>query len=224
MDGSGNAVVAYEKLVGPDFDIKAVRVSSTGAVSGEFTIRATGLSEFVPKVAVKRTGGSFVVAYNTFSTSGAVDVGIDEINASNTNLAHFTFTGQFREPALSIDTSGNYLLTYTAGPAGGDTDIHGRYGQLSTAPAAKNLALTNSVKVGQLAILSGQLVDGDGDTKLKLTVNWGDGSQARQSQPGTKAFAVNHKYAHAGTYTVRVTWTDSTGLSNSRDLTIKVAK
>ena len=49
-------------------------------------------------------------------------------------------------------------------------------------------------------------------------MNWGDGSKPQQSQPGLKPFAVKHKYAQAGTYTVHVTWTDSTGLSNSRDL------
>ena len=65
-------------------------------------------------------------------------------------------------------------------------------------------------------------MDADGDTNLTLTVDWGDGSKPQQSQPGIKPFAVTHKYAHAGTYTVHVTWTDSTGLSNSRDLKIKV--
>ena len=67
-------------------------------------------------------------------------------------------------------------------------------------------------------------MDGDGDTNLTLTVDWGDGSQPQQSQPGLQPFKLKHKYTQAGTYTVRVTWTDSTGLSNSRDLTIKVKK
>jgi len=53
-------------------------------------------------------------------------------------------------------------------------------------------------------------------------VDWGDGSHPQQSQPGVQPFAVKHKYRHAGTYTVHATWTDSTGLSNSRDLTLVV--
>jgi hypothetical protein len=32
--------------------------------------------------------------------------------------------------AVSIDASGNYLLTYTASDAGGDTNIHSRRGRL----------------------------------------------------------------------------------------------
>jgi hypothetical protein len=132
MDGSGNAVVVYEKLVGNDFDIKAVRVSNTGVAGSEFTISGTLAEEFVPKVAMSRTGGSFVVAYDiTTPSGGPQDIGVDEINANNTNRAHFTATGLNREPALSIDASGNYLLTYTAGPGGGDTDIHERLGFLS---------------------------------------------------------------------------------------------
>jgi hypothetical protein len=81
---------------------------------------------------MRRTGGSFVVAYHiTTPSGGPQDIGVDEINADNTNRAHFTLTGLNREPALSIDASGNYLLTYSAGPVGGNTNIHGRRGFLS---------------------------------------------------------------------------------------------
>src|SRR5262249_11241866 len=104
---------------------------NTGVSGGEFNIRNSGLNEFVPKVAMNRTGGSFVVTYDTATTTGgSVDVGVDEINANNTNRAHFSIAGQVREPALSIDASGNYFVTFPAGPTG-DPDIHGRRGLLS---------------------------------------------------------------------------------------------
>jgi hypothetical protein len=70
--------------------------------------------------------------------------------------------------------------------------------------------------------LSGQLTDGAGNANLTLTVVWGDGSQPQQSKPGLKPFAVTHKYAVAGTYKVRVTWSDDHGLSNNRELFITV--
>src|SRR5262249_9642125 len=120
--------------------------------------------------------------------------------------------------------NGNYLLTFDAFNSAGDRDIHGRFGQLPVAPAAQNLALTSPIQPGHFATLSGQLVDGDGDTNLTLTVDWGDGSKPEQSQPGVQPFAVKHKYRHAGTYTVHATWTDSTGLSNSQDLTLVVTR
>jgi hypothetical protein len=92
----------------------------------------------------------------------------------------------------------------------------------TSAPAAQNLALTNQVRVGELATLSGQLVDADPGDVLTLSVDWGDGSPIQTSTPDRAPFAVTHRYKAPGTYTVHATWTDSTGLSNSRDLTITV--
>ena len=40
--------------------------------------------------------------------------------------------------------------------------------------------------------------------------------------PDRKPFRLKHKYKEAGTYTVRAIWTDSTGASNFRDLTLVV--
>ena len=65
-------------------------------------------------------------------------------------------------------------------------------------------------------------MDADGDTRLTLTVDWGDGSEAQATEPGVDPFQVKHKYVRAGTDTVHVPWTDSTGLSNSRDLFVTV--
>jgi hypothetical protein len=91
-----------------------------------------------------------------------------------------------------------------------------------SAPAAQNLTLTSHVRVGELATLSGQLVDADPGDVLTLTVDWGDGSPVQTSKPDRAPFAVTHRYLEPGEYTVHATWTDSTGLSNSRDLTIAV--
>jgi Ca2+-binding RTX toxin-like protein len=91
-----------------------------------------------------------------------------------------------------------------------------------SAPMVTDLALTESIKAGQSATLSGLLVDADAADKLTLTVDWGDGSKPQVSEPGREPFSLKHKYKKPGTYTVHVTWADSTGLSNSRDLTLTV--
>src|SRR5262249_13700400 len=130
-------------------------------------------------------------------------------------------------PAVSLDANGGYQMTYTANLGRGTPpqQVWTALGHLPIAPAAQNLALTTPIKPGHLATLSGQLTDAAGDTNLTLTVDWGDGSQAQQFQPGLQPFAFKHKYRHAGTYTVHATWTDaSNGLSNSRDLTIVVSR
>jgi hypothetical protein len=67
----------------------------------------------------------------------------------------------------------------------------------------------------QLTALEG--VDATGDTHLALTVNWGDASKPEQIQPGLEYFALKHKYRHKCAYTVRATWADNHGLSNSRE-------
>ena len=91
------------------------------------------------------------------------------------------------------------------------------------APRAKGLAFSKTIKLGQLATLSGRLVDQDAKDNLTLTVDWGDGSAPQQSQPDRKPFALKHRFTAAGAHTVRTIWTDSTGQSNSQDLQLSVA-
>jgi hypothetical protein len=89
-------------------------------------------------------------------------------------------------------------------------------------PLATNVSLPKSIKAGQAARLTGHLSEADGDTKLTLTVDWGDGSQPTPIKPGQKPFSLAHKYAAAGTYTVRAIWTDSTGQSNFQAMSLSV--
>src|SRR5262249_15288269 len=89
-------------------------------------------------------------------------------------------------------------------------------------PLAKNLKLPSSIKAGSSATLTGHLADANGDKKLTLTVDWGDGSQPVVTKPGQKPFRVHHKFTQPGTYTVRVIWTDSTGVSNFQELHLTV--
>ena len=125
MDIFGNAVVAYQRLVGNDFDIKARRVSGLGTVGSEINIRNTTNQELNPSVALRRTGGAFVVAYNT---PGTVEVA--EVTASNTvSAVRNVGTARFG-PAVSIDASGRYLATYTSND-GGDLNIRRRSGFLA---------------------------------------------------------------------------------------------
>ena len=78
------------------------------------------------------------------------------------------------------------------------------------------------MRVGQLARLTGTLVDDDPNQVLSLTVDWGDGSDPDTSTPDRDPFTVTHTYTTPGTYFVHVTWNDSDGVSNSRDLLIRV--
>jgi hypothetical protein len=241
MDNAGNAVVAYQEIHNDggatfphEFDISAIRIFSDGNVGSFKRITSSGSSSdpkvnnVLPSVALAPTGGSYVVAWDADfrKQGGAQTVEVAEVTGSNVlNFASILPASPTNvAPALSIAGNGNYLLTFDAFDSADHREIDGRFGHLPVAPAAQNLALTSPIQVGHRATLSGQLVDGDGDANLTLTVDWGDGSKPEQSQPGLEPFAVKHKYRRAGTYTVHATWTDSTGLSNSQDLTLVVTR
>src|SRR5262249_3072871 len=163
--------------------------NSAGANIGFTSITHTGTADpptnnVLPSVALAPTGGSYVVGFDQDygSSGGPKTVAVVEVNGSDKAVAAGILPAFPTNvaPAPSIAGNGNYLLAFDAFNSAGDRDIHGRFGQLPVAPAAQNLALTTPIKVGHFATLSGQLVDGDGDTNLTLTVDWGDGSQPRQ--------------------------------------------
>jgi hypothetical protein len=95
--------------------------------------------------------------------------------------------------------------------------------EAGTAPQAAGLTLTPTIRAGDLATLSGRLVDPDPHATLTLDVDWGDGSKPEQRKPGHKPFVLHHRYAKPGTYTVRAIWTASNGESNFQQRTIIVA-
>jgi hypothetical protein len=116
LDGSGNAVVAYQKSVAGDFDIKARRVSAGGTVGAgtvgvETNIQNTGADETHPSVAVRKgpAGGAFVGAYD--SSSGVKVTGVSATNAVLSTSSAGSLRGG---PAVRIDDSGEYLVTYSA--------------------------------------------------------------------------------------------------------------
>jgi hypothetical protein len=94
---------------------------------------------------------------------------------------------------------------------------------LGSAPAAKDLKLTQPAPGSRYVTLTGQLTDADPAAKLTLTVDWGDSTKPQAVQPGFKPFSLKHQYGKKGAYTVRAVWTDlKTGQSNSQDLSLTV--
>jgi hypothetical protein len=181
------------------------------------------------------TDGAFVVGYpirggfngnGQFNTGGEVTV-VDSLDNGNRIMERHTLFFALNQDKVSVSSdirTDNYLVSYTAHDFNNSNNfnIYREIGQPFPGPAAKNLALTPTVQVGQLAHLTGSLTDAAGNTNLTLTVNWGDGSKPDQSKPGLKPFDVTHKYLKPGIYKVHATWSDNHGLSNSRDLSITV--
>jgi hypothetical protein len=132
MDNQGNAVVAYQEFITPDWGIYANRVSSTGVVGARITVRDAGggFNETAPAVALAPTGGVanahlFVVAYDTPN-----GVQVTEMSETDTPLATLgPVTGAL--PAISIDGSNRYLVTYHRHDNSGHEDIYSRRDFLS---------------------------------------------------------------------------------------------
>ena len=92
----------------------------------ETTIAATSFSEESPKVALKRTGGSYVVVYNG-NDQTSEHVRVAEVSASDSVT---TFDAGVRsDPSVSINAAGQYVVTYTSND-GGDLNIRRRIGQI----------------------------------------------------------------------------------------------
>jgi hypothetical protein len=127
MDNAGNAVVAWEK----GGDIKARRISSSGVQGPEINIFSSSLStERNASVALKPGGGRFVVTYESFSTLPVLfplSYSVAEVSFGDTVT---TFDAGRGAGAVSIDTFGNYLLTYTASDPWADQNIHSKSGHL----------------------------------------------------------------------------------------------
>jgi hypothetical protein len=245
MDNNNNALVAFQAITagGIDagiyntWDIEVDRVEESVLETGIVFATETGIT-FIndpgypstnPDVALDHSGsGLYVVAYDTQllgAPRGDRSVQVNELSINSGNaffVWNFPALPSNAEPAVSLNGTGGYMMTFTREGGANNTDVDGAFGQLPIAPAAKDLKLTPTVQVGHLATLTGSLTDAAGNKNLTLTVNWGDGSKPQQSKPGLKPFAVTHKYTAPGTYKLLVTWSDNHGRSNSRDLFVTV--
>jgi hypothetical protein len=147
----------------------------------------------------------------TINGQGGFDtLNINDQGSTTPHVYNQTATTVSRSGAATITFSSIESLNVNKGPIAG------------SASQASNLTLTGVIQAGGLATLSGRLVDANAGATLSLTVDWGDGSKPQQSTPDRAPFSLMHLYPQAGRYTVRVIWTDSTGQSNSRDLTLTV--
>jgi hypothetical protein len=127
IDNSGNAVVAWQDGLSNGV-IFASRESASGNIGSQMFIEHATVSEIAPSVALKRTGGAFVVTYFEQLPGFINATHVAEVSASN-QVTVFS-AGNRVSPAVSINGAGQYLVTYTSNDSG-DLNIRGRLGHLS---------------------------------------------------------------------------------------------
>src|SRR5262249_50060644 len=133
MDAAGNAVVAYQELLGIHSIIAANRLRSDGSVGGAIVVaESEDINDFNASVALAPSGGQFAVAYVSAQLSG-ISAGVRVVEvAANDTVSHFgqppeagPFDGS--SPAASIDGFGRYVVSYERrNPATNRVDIFSR--------------------------------------------------------------------------------------------------
>ncbi len=78
------------------------------------------------------------------------------------------------------------------------------------------------ILVGLLYQLSASFTDQDGDGPWSYNIDWGNGSES-SSTSSQGAINASHTYLLPGSYLIRVTVTDSHGLSGSGEATLTVS-
>ena len=138
VDNLGNAVVAWPQSTSTESEILARRVSYLGGMGPVLTIAASPDFDLGNQtVAMKRDGsGAFVVAYESdipiFIKGRNLQMGNQVLVAevSPSNQITTVSAGDVSGPALSINNSGQYFLTYTSTDVSPIGQIDGRFGQL----------------------------------------------------------------------------------------------
>ncbi len=109
MDGSGNAVVAWQVQVGSNWNVQARRVSSTGALGSVITVQATAAQETAPSVAIDPTTRRFVVAYQS-DTGSTKAVKVTELSAGGSVVRTATVGTNLTAPVVAVGASHTYLV------------------------------------------------------------------------------------------------------------------
>jgi hypothetical protein len=176
---------------------------------------------------------TFTVGSNPSNpTASTLDpiLGVVNINGSATDVLNIDDQGS-TTPHIYTLTQGSPTSTLTRSAPGTPNVVinftglatqneHINKGALlGVPPAAATLSFPSTMAAGDSAMLSGQLV---GTGELSLSVDWGDGTPVAQRTPDHRPFHMHHRYTQPGTYHVRAVWTDSSGQSGFREMTITV--
>lgn len=199
-----------EDLIMEPGSILEVQLNNAVAGVGHEQIDVTG-SVTVEGALIEPTVGPSVVVgqnYRVINNSGT-----DAINGLITIPAA---TGPF---LIAAPTGQKLSVNHAGGLLNNDLVLTLQ----NTAPMAPHLTLSSTeINEGGTVTATGRLVDPDPRDKLRLIVNWGDGTSQELYRPGRDLFNLTHRYRQDGVYTARFEWLDQNNQGNSREFTITV--
>ena len=132
-------------------------------------------------------------------------------------------TSTAQNPSHTYAAGGTYTVKLTVTDNRGATASASKsvtVSQPNQAPTV-NAGSDQTVLLGVLYSLSASFSDPD-NGPWSYTINWGDGSSSSGSKSSTGTISASHNYILIGSYTIRVTVTDSRGASGSNTKALTV--
>jgi len=146
MDGSGNFVITWEDLRNGNLDIYAQRYNSPGTPQGaNFKVNddtATAEQSY-PAIAMDGSG-NFVITWHNLRNGYYSDIYAQRYDSSGTpqganfKVNNDTGTAYQYDPAIAMDGSGNFVITWQHGHNGSYYDIHAQRYNSSGTPQGAN--------------------------------------------------------------------------------------
>lgn len=131
FDKYGRSVVAWQEYRGGDYDILCRTISASGSMGGIIFVENSSTNALRPSVILDRNFSTFAVTYTTNTQVFVREFNLNGIPRSTPLF--IGFTGNFTtSPAICINNSGFYLITYTANARFGDPGlgVYARFGRL----------------------------------------------------------------------------------------------
>jgi len=226
-DGS---IAGYSWTFGDGGTATAQNPSHTYGTGGSYTVTLTvsdnqgATSSPVSKTVTVTAPNQPPTANFTFSCSGLSCSFTSTSSDPDGTIASYSWTfgdgatATAQNPSHTYGTGGSYTVTLTV------TDNHGA----TSSPVSKTVTVTapnqppsvsagpdETVLLGVFYSLSATFSDPNNDGPWSYTISWGDGSSTSGSTSSQGTITAGHTYLLLGSYTIRVTVTDSHGASGS---------
>jgi len=193
---------------------QTVTVPSGGTATAAFAVSCAAITGDL--TVTTSTSGSSVPSGYTVTVDETTRQAIG-INSSLTfaNLAAGTHTVELSGVASNCTVSGGTSRIVTV-PSGGTATVSYSVGCITpNQPPTVNAGPDETSLIGLFYAESASFSDPDNNGPWSYTITWGDGSSTTGSTSSQGTISASHTYLLFGSYTIRVTVTDSAGASGS---------
>ncbi len=207
-------------------------ISGTLSIGGDLVMEPGAILEVQLNNGVAGVGHEQLDVFGAVTVEGAIiqaKVGSNVLVGQNYRVINNSGTDAITGLVAIPSGTGPFLI---ASPTGQKLSINYAGGLQNndlvltlqnTPPMAPGLTLSaTEINEGGTVTATGRLVDPDTTDKLRLFVNWGDGSRQEVHRPGRDLFNLTHQYRRDGVFVARFEWLDQNGQGNSKEFSVTV--